>query len=282
MRPSYAPRSTFVGRFARPLLLALALCDCGGVGAPPNRTAAGPESRTASVAQDSAAPAPCPAPPAVDPALFRGSWAVLTARLRELGASFPDLPGNSDTARVALCETCAPVDLVIRADTTTWCTTPAQLDSGQTRIMGIFILAGEFAGDSAAGWGRIRAGDSLLVFASGSSGPAPVVYRSGEQAVTAPAGSWMFHYCQDGAVGTRPQAQWRSRLTGAGSRNAADPARRLAAEEGGSFGWMACASGCCQFYTPPPNPIIVDPVDPARGRARDADPGQPPTWCTRS
>jgi hypothetical protein len=275
-------RSTLALHPARTLLLALALAACGGGGDADRPAAAAPEARTASVTTQDSAGAPCPTPaPAVDTTLFRGQWAVLTARLRELGANWPEVEGNTAIDTLPMCDSCSTVALTLRSEATAWCTTPEQLEQldGQARNMGILILGSDFPEQH--GWLPIAKGDTVLMFASGTDGPARMVYRNGEQSVVAPDTAWMFFYCNDGHVGSRPQAQWRPR---AGSRPAQSTGRRLDESDGGDYGWMSCASGCCQFYTPPPNPIIVFP-DQANARAREAVPSpgpeSRPTWCPR-
>lgn len=265
MRTSSAPRST-PARLGRRLLLALALCACGDSdrGGGSSRAPAGGD--TAST--QSAAAATCPAPPTIDdPTLLTGEWSALISYLTKQGASFPDVTGNRDTADVALCDSCTAVPLVIRSDTTTYCTTPDSLQTGRLRVMGLFVLAGDFPGGP-GGWPPLKQKDSLLVFASDTAGRATLVYRSGTRATIAPPGSWQFYYCKDNPQRPiRAQAQWRPRAPRAGGPETGD--------EGGTYGWLACASGCCQFYTPAP------PADDDKGR----DPGQGggrgrPSWCT--
>ena len=108
-----------------------------------------------------------------------------------------------------------------------------------------------------------------------------MVYEDGGNTNAAPATAWQFWFCpHGGSVDKAPMARWRSRFD---SSHVPEPRTRndAGADEGGSYGWMTCASGCCQFYTPPPNPIIQDPVDDA-GRSGSAPArtlAEGPTWC---
>jgi hypothetical protein len=279
MRTLLTPASHAPGRFGCRVLLALALCACGrGDGTDKSGDAAAP-ARTAAV--QAAAGEPCTSPPpTVDTAFFSRTWAELEKELERKGARFPDVEGNSDTATVPLCPGCSAAKLIIHAEARAYCTQPRDVEIGETRLMGVFVLDSDFQGDS-SGWGPIAKGETIYTFTS-NSGDATLVYRRGENAATAPAGSWAFYYCDDGAVGTRPEAKWRPRLV---PRNGQPNARRGGVEyDGGSYGWMACASGCCQFYTPPPNPIVGDPgprprPTPRAGQAPGAGPR--PTWCVK-
>jgi hypothetical protein len=282
--PTPAPGAA---RFGGGLLLALALCSCGGGG-----EKARPADATASAAR-AAGDSACPTPPAVDPARFTGEWAALSSYIVDsLGATFPNevLP-DSNTRRVRLCETCDEVPMTILPETTTYCTRPDSLN-GTQRLMGILILRSTFTGSDSTGWETIQANDSIFMFASRTDGPATMVYRNDRgQAVVAPDASWMFYYCADMHPGRRPEAKWRSRAPSGGGSPAADKGKGKGLEEGddgGSYGWMACASGCCQFYTPPPNPTITETPDQAnenapdtvgKGRNPAAAPGQRPSWC---
>jgi hypothetical protein len=290
MRTSPAASLATAARLPRALLLALALCACGGDGGGGETEGADAPGAAPQASLEAARDTSCPAPPAIDPALFTGSWSALVDSLTARGASFPVIEGNHSVANLRLCQDCDTVNVALRADTTTYCTRREQLADGQTRIMGIMVLREPFAAQH--GWNNLKLHDSIFMFASDTAGYATMVYRNGDNATTAPDSSWAFYYCPDGERGTRPRSHWRA-------RNKPFPAQPPGAdevvdfeEEGGSYGWMACASGCCQFYTPPPNPIApgAELPDRANEKARDAvdknrntEPGASPfrpSWCT--
>ncbi|HYR08653.1 MAG TPA: hypothetical protein VEQ60_12815 [Longimicrobium sp.] len=265
-----APRAT------RTLLLALALCACGRG----NDAADRPPAETTASATQAAGPAPCTPPPVVDPERFKGSWDALSKFLVDsLRVSFRnDATPDSSTALVKMCRNCELVSLTIIPTTTTFCTPPDSLHAGQARLMGLVVLRSAFTPSDTSKWrDPIPANDSIFMFAGSTDGPATMVYKKDEQAVVAPDSSWLFFYCPDGHSGNRPEAKWRSRgKNGQGSN-----------EDGNNYGWMTCASGCCQFYTPPPNSLIATPAQASpnapdavgRGRNQGAAPGQRPTWC---
>jgi hypothetical protein len=297
MQSSLTPPSS-AARFASRLVLALALCACGGGG---DADAAAPARSADATASAARAAGDCPAPPVVDPARFKGPWEGLSRYIvGELGATFPDeVPADSNTARVRLCPNCELVRMTILPEATTYCTQPGQLDGGQ-RLMGILVLKETFTGSDSTGWQTIQANDSIFMFASRPDGPATMVYESdGRQVVVAPDTSWMFYYCTDAHGGTRPEAKWRSRsapgttgqTAGKGKGGDDDDDDDDDDDGGNTYGWMACASGCCQFYTPPPNPIMTETPDNASPRAPDtvgkgrnqaASPGARPSWCVKA
>lgn len=276
-------------RRPRALLIALALCACGG-GDPERRADSGDPATNVAV-QDSAAPS-CTSPPTVDTTYFHRTWAELGSYLRERGATFPLTQLNSSTRVVRLCDSCEVANLTIHADTATRCTMPEHL-AGETRVMGIFVLASDFKGDPEHGWGPIARGDSIYAFASDTFGTATLAYRGSDGRVArAPDGQWAFYYCKDDHIPAGDTlAQWRNRrpLTTARLERDKGKAKGREEEDDGSYGWMACASGCCQFYTPPPEETIELP-DEASETAKDAvdkdgDAGEGPTpfrpaWCT--
>ncbi|HEX2209774.1 MAG TPA: hypothetical protein VHG93_18985 [Longimicrobium sp.] len=272
------------------LLLALALCACGGGDAGDDAKASDDAARTEALAvQDSAgAPPRCPPnPPKATAALLRGPWQALANSMKAQGAAFPVNGKNSDTTVIQLCTDCDSVALVIQANTATCGATPATLQPQDTSFLGIFLLAGNFQAQN--GWPSLQTGDTLALFVSGDSGSVIVTYRDKATglAAQAPAGDWQFYYCQDGSRGTHAAAQWRSRATP--SNQSHDDDDEDDDNGGGSYGWMACASGCCQFYTPPPNELEIELPDQANekapgtvgpGRNRgNVSPRIRPTWC---
>ncbi|HEU4885171.1 MAG TPA: hypothetical protein VFT45_23115 [Longimicrobium sp.] len=295
--PSSLTPSPSAARFGRRLLLALALCACGGGGDADDASPARTADATASAAR--AAGEDCPTPPAVDPARFKGPWDVLSRYLVDsLGLTFPNqvLP-DSNTQKVQLCENCEMVEMTILPEATTYCTQRDSLNGGQ-RILGILVLRSAFTPSDSSEWkDPIQANDSIFMFASTPNGPATMVYRNDQgQAVVAPDSSWMFYYCPDVHRGNRPEAKWRPRNVPVSTTAGGPPAGKGKDEDdeendgGGTYGWMACASGCCQFYTPPPNPIMTEtpgqanehaPDTVGRGRNRAAEPGKTPSWCLR-
>ncbi|WP_420127735.1 hypothetical protein [Longimicrobium sp.] len=272
-------RPSGAARLGSRLLLALALCACGG-GADDDAPEARQADAAAASASQATGPAACPAPPTVtDPKLFTGPWAVFSRHMTEIGARFAE-PSDSSTATVRFCKDCGSAEVQIVSEATTYCTTPEQMDSGGSRILAIMVLKSAYAGNPEQGWEPIPANDSIFMFAGSTDGPATLVYRSRDRrnAVVAPESSWTFYYCRDNhprPAGAR--ARWRPRtpvLPGPGDDDG-----------GGAYGWMACASGCCQFYTPPPNEAETYRTTPPRANPNAPDSarsgrgwGRPP-WC---
>ena len=281
MRTPITPTS---GRFGPRLLLALALCACGGGDDPEKRTV--PRDSGGAIAARDTASASCTPPPTVDTAIFSRTWAELTNHLKERGARFPLTPLNSATRTVRLCDSCAVATLTIHADEATHCTTPEQMN-GETRVMAIFVLASDFPGDRQHGWGPIAKGDSIFAFASDTFGAATLAYRDSVGRVArAPDPYWAFYYCKDDHIPAGDTlAQWRHRGPAPGIQRERGKGKGDEVEDDGSYGWMACASGCCQFYTPPPNQGNEGEEDDDRGRGRggqrQAEPGSIPYWCNR-
>jgi hypothetical protein len=284
--PSAAPLAT-AARLPRALLLVLALCACGG-GDDPERRADARDPATNVALQDSAAPS-CTPPPAIDTTLFNGTWAELGRHLKERGARFPMTKLNSSTSEVRLCDSCAVANLTLHADAATHCTTPEQMN-GETRVMAIFVLASDFKGDPRNGWEPIARGDSIYAFARDTFGAATLVYRGSDgRVVRAPDHQWAFLYCKgDHVPGDTLLALWRDRgpppTTTQLERDKGKAKGREEEDENGQYGWMACASGCCQFYTPPPNQTSQN--EDGRGRRgtggqRQAAGDSIPYWCHR-
>ncbi|HEX2209775.1 MAG TPA: hypothetical protein VHG93_18990 [Longimicrobium sp.] len=276
---------TRAGRPGARLLVALALCACGGAdGGAGGAEKEGTEAR-AMTSQAGAPAKDCQQPPPVATAeQLSGPWQALLDALKAQGASIPLDSANTDTATVPLCDkTCPAVRLSIHSNVGTCGIQPETLTRGQNVFMGVFLLDGDFPGDTASGWPPLQEGDTLALFVNDTT--LTIVYDNEGKATAAPH-TWNFFYCQDGETGKFPRARWRPRLLPLGGPH--DKGKDGDDGDGGSYGWMACASGCCQFYTPPPNPIVELP-DQANPRARDtvgpgrnqgnARLGVRPTWC---
>ncbi len=269
---------------ASALLLALALAACG-------RSDGGdPAARRDSAQVDPASPhiaaadSTCTTPPPIPPdSVLRGPWERLTRWIAENNVTFPDDPANIAVDTVPLCPTCTAVGVRLQSGNNTPCITPQ--NSAERRIAGKMVLLETFPAQHQ--FETIPAGETIYMFSRGTPGaahPATLVYRHNGQVKHAPAGSWRFYYCNDGHRHTRPQAQWRlENLTA--SQSGQDKSKGKGPDDdgegpGGTYGWMACANGCCQFYTPPgmlttpdqANPNAPDTVPPI-GRL------PPPAWC---
>jgi hypothetical protein len=282
MRTSLAGRPGAAGLACR-LLLALALAACGGgddagEGARADSAAVDPGAAVTAAAAADTCTGP---PPAYAQPVLTGPWAGLLAALAADGVTFPDITGNDDTTAVKLCRNCGTVPVEIRASNKTPCLRPEDLNGQAQRITGMFIVLETFPAQQ--GWDTLQAGDSVFVFARGN-GPATLVYDHGGSGKTAPSTAWQFWYCRDGHTGGRtPQAQWRPRGTPPTTGPGKGKGEVGEGDGGGSYGWMACASGCCQFYTPPPNELMQTTPPQANANAPDTVGGGPsygrPYWC---
>lgn len=287
MRTSLAKRSGLAG-LARALLLALALGACGGSDEDGGEGAAGSsaaDQAAATAAADTAAADTCTGPPpAFAQNVLNGSWTGLRDSLAAHGVTFPDIAGNDDTTTVKLCRTCTSVPVEIRSSNLTPCLSPGDLNGAGQRIVGLMIVQDTFPAQH--GWDTLLPGDSLFAFTSSTGGLATLVYEQGGGGKPAPATAWRFWYCQDGHSGPgTPRAQWRSRSAPA-DPNPGKGNDRQEEDGGGSYGWMACASGCCQFYTPPPNsetlttPPQASPNAPDTvGQGQNQGVSLKPSWC---
>ncbi|HEX2203376.1 MAG TPA: hypothetical protein VHG91_08760 [Longimicrobium sp.] len=242
----------------RPARLLAALLGCAlAACAAPRRTegpAAAPEA-----ALRSAAPQSCAVlPPAFSDTIL-GPWPAFEKWVAAR-ASFAE--GSTATALVPLCRDCVAVTTEIVSETRTPCATRENL-TGNHRLLGMLRVK-----DGGA-WNRENpsAGDSLYLFAD-DAGSTIVVYRNGALTATLPRDDWHFYYCQHGEH-TVPRAEWRDREVAGIRRSAAD----FDDDDGSggqlSYGWMACANGCCQFYGPPPSSARMIPPDPQVLRGRD-------------
>ncbi|HEX5871005.1 MAG TPA: hypothetical protein VFY65_11335 [Longimicrobium sp.] len=281
------PRSAAAGRFGRRLLLALALCACGGEGGGAEKDVAADTPRAVALASQQAQDdTTCTTPaPVASAALLGGPWQVLADDMKRQGAQFPVNGKNADTFPVPLCKGCSPVRLVIEANvSTSTCVTPRVLADAAAKqsqvFLGAFVFAEAYPGDT-AGWPAFKAGDTLALFANDTSSVATIVYRNASGAATRGPATWQFYYCQDNHPRTNARANWIARPRPNGHDDD---------DGGGTYGWMACASGCCQFYTPPPNfegNLIDVPGKgnvPAPGAVgQGGNPGRGygrPYWCT--
>ncbi len=243
------------GRLARTLLAALALAACGG--GDEERASGDTPGDTTAAAQAALAADSCTGPPpAFGQAVFEGAWQALLDSLGAHNVTFPEIEYNSDTAAIVMCDSCSRVRVEIRSSNRTFCLQPDDL-TGEARILGLFILLDTFPAQF--GWDTIPAGDTIFTFAhTGIPRPATLAYRHDDRVRLAPRGTWGFAYCEDGERGTHPQAQWRDRHDTIPSNT--PPGQAEEVEEGEAetrYGWMACASGCCQFYSTPPT---TDPI----------------------
>jgi hypothetical protein len=250
---------------ATTLLLALALAACGG-GDAGDQTATGDSAGIAANKgkgpPGGGAPDNCPPPPAVSDAVLGGTWTGLVSYLGSQGVTFPDTPENVAVGSVPLCvsQGCGPIQLRLQSTAQTYCMTGAQ--ASEQRILGMMVLLEAFPGTPSIP--GIPAGDSVFLFARGTPGaqsPAKLVYRQGDKIVELPSGKagWNFVFCNDGMVNPGPAARWRTDVetetdanTGAGGAAATSEGSGGQGPGGGTYGWLACANGCCQFYTPPP------------------------------
>lgn len=244
---------------ARLLLLGIAVAACGG--GDTRRT--GQDGDASDVSADTTgaprarvAGANCPPPPSIDPALLGGAkWDSLVVWLRRNRVQF--VPGGPPATRRVLLErgSTAPALLSIASENRTHC---LSRDSVTTVVR----LTGMIRVDSATtAWGHPFAkGDSILLFAQGED--ALLAYDEGGRVRTAPPRAWSFFYCLDTVPAPRPASAWRDWTPGPPQGDDDDP---------GTYGWMACASGCCQFYIPPKE-------EEGEGRGRGGR--RPPTPCT--
>lgn len=247
MRTSSAGRSGPAG-LARSLLLALALCACGSGGDQSGGETARTTDAQAMSATTTAADTCTGPPPTFTQTVLNGSWQGLLTALADSGISFPDVSGNDDTATVKLCRNCDSVRVEIRSGNQTPCLRASDLQGGLNRITGMFIVLDTFPAQRQ--WNALYPGDTVFTFVNAKAGPATLVYNNNGTTKSAPSNAWMFWFCEDGAQNPKtPQAQWRPR----GTPPPATAGDVGEGSTGGTYGWMACVSGCCQFYTPPPN-----------------------------
>jgi hypothetical protein len=264
------------GRLASTLALALTLCACGGGG--DGEAADAPDStaqRARTLASNVAGPPECAPPPAITDDTLQGSWKDFQTWLSAHSVAFTDSDPVATTDTLQLCDSCGvAVPITISSENRTYCLRGDSLVN-RTRIAGAYRVGG-----TTTAWGQtFRANDSIYLFAHGVDGLARLAYRAGDSVAIAPDSSWKFNYCNDGVPHNRPQGRWKKQPN---PRNP-NPGGRDDFEEGeegpGTYGWMACASGCCQFYIPPPNPSSLPPqanekaqgnvppqVPPGRGR----------------
>lgn len=256
MTTSPADRPTPRRRFGTALLLTL-LCACGGGG---GDKADGEPRKLLSTEQDSVAPTVlCDGPPPTyTNEVLTGAWSALRAALAGDGVTFPESEGNVAVDTVALCIGCKVTRVKLQSSNFTPCLQPGHL-GGTPRILGQMVLLDSFPAQK--GFPAIPRNDTIFTFAHAPSGPALLIYRNGTQAARAFSPLWNFHYCDDPHTPVAgPEAQWRT--TASTTQN--DP--------GGTYGWMACASGCCQYYIKPPATLPEEAVEHAQGHLPDSLP----------
>jgi hypothetical protein len=275
MRDPQQPRRRWPGPVLGLMLaVALAACGQGGDAADESGTAAAGDSAQVQVA--AATDTTCAPPPSPPQHVVKegAPWAGLEAFLADSGVSFPDTPENTATDTVPMCLGCTSVGLRLQSTNRTYCMTPQA--SGQQRITGRLTLLETFPAQN--DYDTIPAGAPVYMFTRGT--PAPVqhallVYEHQGKVKYAPLTAWRFYYCTHQPGGNKPQAQWRPENLPQGQEGGSG--------DGGSYAWMSCANGCCQFYTPPP--IAEFPELPEKGKTPDAQPGSdgnqlpPPKWC---
>ena len=191
---------------------------------------------------DPLAPAPAPAgTPAVDPARDfslapNQAWARAEGYLAGLDFTL----GAPDRQAVKPCAACAAVDVTIAAESRTL-NLPADAFPEGMRVMGRLVRHDRTVAP-ALGFPADAAGDTAYLMVT-SPTTAVAMYRNteGRIAFSAP---WRFRPNADGHQWTEPIARWRQ---GGAAQSSASPG-----PGGGTYGWLACANGCCQFYTPPP------------------------------
>lgn len=255
MRTPLAGRPAPRGRSGTALLLALALCACGADGGDDEKT----QPRALLSAQDSTAQADttpgCTQPPPAYPnAVLQGLWSALRDSLAKDSVTFPRDSANVAVDTVSLCKGCTKIRVELQSSNFTPCLQAEDL-AGNARILGQMILLDSFPAQK--NFPAIPRGDTIFTFANAPAGPAMLIYRVGNQARRAFSPDWQFRYCQDGHPHTEPEAQWRT----VPSITQEDP--------GGTYGWMACASGCCQYYIKPPTTELPE-------QAKGNPPSDPP------
>jgi hypothetical protein len=273
-------RSRTAARIGRRLLLVLSLAACGGqaddagekADSAPAAPAAG-KSQAHAAANGQGPGGPCTPSPAVNPVLLADGapWQALSRWRDSAHVTFRNTSDQHTVAWVKLCKTCQAVKLQIVSESSTYCNGGGNL-RGTTRIAGVWVVLEGSVRPS--GWGNktFSPGDSILVFSHDSSASARLVYPVGNKVQRAPDDAWVFKFCRDNHANTGPNAQWRNGVTGAPA--ASDGAAQGSEDGPGTYGWMACASGCCQFYIPP-NPIVEPEPEPDKA-GNEAGSGAPP------
>jgi hypothetical protein len=244
-------------RLTRLLLLGLAVAACGDAGETGD-AAAGDSAQARAAGAGSAdrgAGPQCPPSPAIDTTFFTDStWSSF---LGWIGQNRVRFTGPGARRNVPLEPEGTPVSMTIQSEQRTHCTRRDDV-RGQTRIAGIFRVE---SGASAFGH-TFAAGDTIFVFSHDTIGRPVLAFRNGTRVGTAPAtANWRFRFCHDGHPHASAAADWR--------QFDRPPNGPPGEEDPGTYGWMACASGCCQFYIPPKDP--EDPGDKGAGRPVNQD-----------
>lgn len=241
------------------LVLALAACDGGGGG-----DSLQVQDTTVRTARAPDAAPKCPPPPAIDAAfLADSSWAALDRWRTRHQVNF--VGGSaSATARVPLEANKPAVPVTISPERRTHCLSADSLN-GTTRLAGSFVVH-----SAVTLWGQpLDSAAVILVFARDTTGPAVLAFASGDSIATAPATAWNFKFCRDGHPNPQSRGEWRRRSDnqalaqsgaggqtgggqpGGGQPGPGGPGGPKDDDDPGTYGWMACANGCCQFYIPP-------------------------------
>lgn len=284
MRNPQQPRRRWPGPVTG-LLLALALAACPGGDDTPQPGTAGGDSAQLRLASGPAGDTTCTPPPSPPDSLLRNgaSWSALEQWLAANNVSFPEDPANVSVDTVPLCKDCSSVGLRLQATNSTFCLKPA--DSGQLRIAGRMTVLQTYL-PQAPPLGikdTIPAGSVVYMFSRGTPAAvqlATLVYAHADSVREIKPGNWRFYYCPHDTVITHPAAQWRPEDSI--PQQQATTADVQGEEGGGSYAWMSCANGCCQFYTPPPMQEFPDL--PEVGRTPNEQPGNGrrlpiPKWC---
>ncbi|HEX2203375.1 MAG TPA: hypothetical protein VHG91_08755, partial [Longimicrobium sp.] len=201
-------------------------------------------------------------------------WSTVQAYLG--GVSFAE--DSADTGNVKVCEECNAFRARVVSEKRSYCLKESDLQ-GSLRLVGMMVALEPPVGKQPSGFGPQNKGDALYLFARGTQ--AYVMYQArslpnqpaGDTSVVVPA--WSFHFCADGGHGNRSKAAARwipdtvTEITG----DAAQVKGKDDDVVGGgggqlSYGWMACANGCCQFYGPPPQQDL-ETIDPQPSKGND-------------
>ena len=266
------------------LLLALALAACPGGDDTPEPGAAGGDSAQLRLASAPGADTTCTPPPSPPDSLLRdgASWSALEQWLTANNVSFPEDPANVSVDTVPLCKDCDDVGLRLQATNSTYCLKAA--DSGQRRIAGRMTVLQTYLPQTPPLGIKdtIPANSVVYMFSRGTPAAvqlATLVYEHADSVRQIQQGNWRFYYCPHDTVVNHAAAKWRPEDS---IPHTQGTTANVTQEGGGSYAWMSCANGCCQFYTPPPSHEFPDL--PEAGKTPNEQPGNPqrlpfPKWC---